>query len=59
VGLTVFDKIHLAHCAIQRAQNNFMDKARFVGEYDSVLCWYNHRVCFLTTPSGPLSYSET
>ncbi len=36
-----------------------MDKARFVGEYDSVLCWYNHRVCFLTTPSGPLSYSET
>jgi hypothetical protein len=59
VSLTVFDKIHLAHCAIQRAQSNPSDKARFSGEYDSVFCWYNHRVSFLTTPLGPLSYSYT
>jgi hypothetical protein len=57
MGLTVFDKIHLAHCAIQRAQTNFSDKARFGGEYDSVLCWHNHRVAFLSTPEGPLNYS--
>jgi hypothetical protein len=57
VSLSIFDKINLAHCAIQRAESNFKDTARFTGEYDSVLCWYNHRVAFLATPSGFLNYS--
>ena len=56
MGLSVFDKINLAHCAIQRAQSNLGNKARFDGEYDSVLCWFNHRVGFLSTPSDFVNY---
>jgi len=43
---------------MQRANSNFSNTDRFSGEYDSVLCWYNHRVTFLATPSGFLNYSN-
>jgi hypothetical protein len=59
VSLTIFDKINLAHCAAQRAQSHVNNTARFFGEYDSVLCWHNHRVAFITTHLGPMSYNYT
>lgn len=58
MSLSIFDKINLAHCAIQRANSNYSNTDRFCGEYDSVLCWYNHRITFLATPSGFLNYSH-
>ena len=55
--LSLFDKINIAHCAMQRAQNKCGDVARFNGEYDTVVCWHNHRVAFIPSPKGPLSHT--
>ena len=42
--LNTFDKINLAACAAKRAKANFMNEARFTGEYATVLAWKAHKV---------------
>jgi hypothetical protein len=56
MSLTIFDKVRLANSAVQRAELNALDHDRFIGEYDTVRCWHQHRVTFGTSAKGPYSF---
>ena len=43
-GLTTFDKINLAACAMRRARPLYNNQERFGGEYDTAMLWKGHRV---------------
>ena len=54
--LTTFDKINLAACAVRRAQANFKDDARFLGEFATASLWKSHRVVRSTLAGLPWGY---
>lgn len=58
MSLTIFDKIRLANSAIQRAELNCLNHDRFLGEYDTVRCWHQHRIVFVASPEGAFSFPE-
>lgn len=47
-GITLFDRINLAHSARLRASQNVMNEERFNGEYDTARMWLKYR-CVKTT----------
>lgn len=46
-GLTLFDRIHIANCAVRRAEMYVCDTDRFHGEYTTVRTWSKYR-CYIT-----------
>jgi hypothetical protein len=45
--LTLFDRIHIANCAVRRAEMNLYDTDRFHGEYLTARTWTKYR-CYIT-----------
>lgn len=41
--LTFFDRIHLAHCAMERASLHVRDEHRFTREYETARKWHNYK----------------
>ena len=50
--LGTFDKIHIASCAIRRAEDNILDSRRFADEYKTAKAWKGHRVYQTTDSTG-------
>ena len=46
-GLTLFDRINIANCAMRRANENVMDGDRFTDEYYTAKFWTRYR-CIIT-----------
>ncbi len=38
-NLSLFDRINVARCAVERANNNAIDRDRFVDEYTTAKMW--------------------
>ena len=47
-SISLFDRINLARCAMERATSNAFDKQRFDGEYDTARSWTKYK-CNITT----------
>lgn len=45
--LSLFDRINLAHCAMQRAQENVFNE-RFDEEYETARMWHRNN-CYIRT----------
>jgi hypothetical protein len=45
--LTLFDRIHIANCAVLRAEMHLGNTERFNGEYDTARSWVKYR-CYIT-----------
>jgi len=45
--LNFFDRINIAHCAIERARNYVGNQDRFNGEYSTAKMWSRYR-CYIT-----------
>jgi hypothetical protein len=50
--LTLFDRIALANNAVARAQENWGDESRFLGEYETARLWTQRRVQFGVNLNG-------
>ena len=46
-GITLFDRINLANCAMQRARQGWIDTERFNGEYITARAWTKYR-CYIS-----------
>ena len=46
--LNMFDRINVARCAVERANNNFHDRDRFVDEYKTAKMWTRYK-CYIST----------
>jgi len=47
-NLSLFDRINVARCAMERAHNNHFDRDRFVGEYTTAKMWTRYN-CYIST----------
>ena len=45
--LTLFDRINIANCAVQRAVGNVTNQERFTNEYQSARMWTKYK-CYIT-----------
>jgi hypothetical protein len=45
--LNMFDRINIAHCAVQRANENFNNEHRFHGEFCTARAWNKYK-CYIT-----------
>ena len=54
-NLGILDRVHVAHCAAERARMYCTDTERFNGEFDTVRMWTNYK-CFISNYG---SYVET
>jgi hypothetical protein len=46
-GLTLFDRIQIANCAVRRAEMNVCNNERFHGEFLTARTWSKYR-CYIT-----------
>ena len=53
--LTLFDRINIANCAVQRAVGNVTNQERFISEYHSARMWTKYK-CYITKS---ISFVET
>jgi len=47
-NLSLFDRINVARCAMERAHNNSLDRNRFVDEYTTAKMWTRYK-CYIST----------
>jgi hypothetical protein len=47
-SLTLFDRIHIASCAVRRAEMYVCDSDRFHGEYLTARTWSKYR-CYISS----------
>jgi hypothetical protein len=46
-NLSLFDRINVARCAVERANNNAIDRDRFVDEYTTAKMWTRYK-CYIS-----------
>jgi len=46
--LSLFDRINLAHCAMERAKQNVLSSDRFIDEYETARMWHRNN-CYIRT----------
>lgn len=46
--LSLFDRINLASCAMERARGNVLSAKRFIGEYETARMWHRNN-CYIRT----------
>ena len=54
-NITLFDRINLANCAMQRAQQGHMNQERFNGEYTTARAWTKYR-CYISKATQFVEY---
>lgn len=42
--MDLFDRIHLAHCAMRRAEEHLFDTERFTAEYFTARMWVKYKI---------------
>jgi len=47
-NLSLFDRINVARCAVERAKNNCFDCDRFVDEFATAKMWTRYK-CYIST----------
>jgi len=47
-NLSLFDRINVARCAMERAHNHNFDRDRFVDEYTTAKMWTRYK-CYIST----------
>jgi hypothetical protein len=57
--LTAFDKLNIAVCAVNRANQALFDDRRFSDEYDTAMLWKGHRLSQTTLPTAGLYHYAT
>ena len=58
-GLSVFQAINIAHCAMRRADENYHNNDRFKGEFSTTMLWKNYHTFQHITLDGQILHIYT